>query len=465
MTQALYLEETLFKEMEKKDIAYGAHVLVFPLPVQGHINPMLQFAKRLAFKGLKVTIATTIYPAKSLHIGTGLLEIEPLSDGQEGAAMPREKLLGLLTDGSGTLTRLIQKQEGSLNPFSCLVYDSIFPWALNIAKQLGLCGASFFTQSCAISAIYYHVNQGKLDLPPSATIISIPGLPQLRISDLPSFVSAPESYPSTLVFVLRQFCNLEKADWVLVNSLDKLEDEEVRWMEGLWPVKTIGPTLPSMYLDKVMVSDNDYGINLSNPNGEPCQKWLDTRPTASVVYVSFGSVANLKADQMEELAWGLKESNKNFLWVVRASEQSKLPKNFVEETIEKGLVVTWCPQLEVLAHSAVGCFVTHCGWNSTLEALSLGVPMVAVPQWTDQPTNAKYVEDIWGVGLRVKVGENGVVRREEMENCIIEVMEGVRGKEIKKNAGKWMEFAKEALAEDGSSIKNIDDFVAKLINK
>ncbi|XP_077211306.1 mogroside I-E synthase-like [Tasmannia lanceolata] len=450
--------------MEKKDISYGAHnILVFPIPSQGHINPMLQFAKRLASKGLKVTLATTISEAKSMQIGSGAVHVEPISDGHDSVA--DKDNLALLTDGSGTLTRLIQKHENSGNPFSCLVYDSVLPWALDVARQLGLYGASFFTQSCAVSAIYYHVNQGKLDLPLEATPISIPGFPQLRISDLPSFVSAPESYPSFLVLLLNQFSNLEKADWVLVNSLDKLEEEEVRWMERLWPVKTIGPTLPSMYLDKLMVGDNDYGINLSNPNGKACQKWLDTRPTASVVYVSFGSIANLEEDQMVELAWWLKESNSNFLWVVRASEQSKLPNNFVEETIEKGLVVDWCTQLEVLAHPAVGCFVTHCGWNSTLEALSLGVPMVAVPQWTDQPTNAKYVEDIWGVGIRVKVGEKGLVRREEMGNCIREVMEGERGKEIKKNAGKWMEAAKEALAEGGSSNKNIDEFITKLINK
>jgi pathogen-inducible salicylic acid glucosyltransferase len=95
----------------------------------------------------------------------------------------------------------------------------------------------------------------------------------------------------------------------------------------------------------------------------------------------------------------------------------------VEETSEKGLVVRWCPQLEVLAHDAVGCFVTHCGWNSTLEAFSLGVPMVRVPYWSDQSTNAKYIMDVWKMGLKAPTDEKGIVRRDAAKHCIREIME------------------------------------------
>ncbi|KAJ6973570.1 udp-glycosyltransferase 74e1 [Populus alba x Populus x berolinensis] len=131
--------------------------------------------------------------------------------------------------------------------------------------------------------------------------------------------------------------------------------------------------------------------------------WLNDRPKGSVVPVSFGSLVDLKAEQMEELAWGLKTSDCYFLRVVRASEESKLSKDFAEESSAKGLVVRWCSQLEVLAHEAVGCFVTLCGWNSSLEALSLGVLMVAMPQRTDQSTNAKYITDVWNMGVKAAV--------------------------------------------------------------
>ena len=165
---------------------------------------------------------------------------------------------------------------------------------------------------------------------------------------------------------------------------------------------------------------------------------------------------------MLELALGLKRSNRYFLWVVRETEQNKLPSNFIEETSEKGLVVSWCPQLDVLAHKAMGCFMTHCGWNSTLEALSLGVPMIAMPHWTDQPTNAKFVADVWQVGIRVSKDEKGIIRKEEIERCIREIMEGEKSAEIKQNSEKWKKLAKDAVDEGGSSDKNIDEFVAKL---
>ena len=165
---------------------------------------------------------------------------------------------------------------------------------------------------------------------------------------------------------------------------------------------------------------------------------------------------------MEEIASALKDSGFNFLWIVRESEREKLPNKFVEEKTEKGLVVKWCPQLDVLAHESIACFVTHCGFNSVLEALSLGVPVVAMPQWTDQPTNAKFLEDIWRVGLRTRADEKGIVRRENLESRLREIMEGEKGKEIKLNAIKWKQLAREALEDGGSSDKNIDRFVEDL---
>lgn len=229
------------------------------------------------------------------------------------------------------------------------------------------------------------------------------------------------------------------------------------------PIMTIGPTIPSMFLDKRFEDDQDYSFNLYSPNVDACMKWLDCQEIGSVVYVSFGSYASPSKDQMEEIAWGLKNSNYNILWVVKQSEKEKLPINFVEGISEKGLVVSWCSQLQVLAHKAVGCFVTHCGWNSILEALSLGVPMVAMPQWSDQTTNAKFIEDVWKTGVRVKVNEKlGVAARDEIAWCITKVMEEESGMEMRKASLKWKRLAKEAVDEGGSSDKNMDELVAKL---
>ncbi|KAK9995819.1 hypothetical protein SO802_020505 [Lithocarpus litseifolius] len=131
-------------------------------------------------------------------------------------------------------------------------------------------------------------------------------------------------------------------------------------------------------------------------------------------------MADIIAEQVEEIACGLIASNMHFLLVAK-DYRNKFPIEFINAVQERGLVVPWCNQLEVLAHQAVACFVTHCGWNSTLEALSPGVPMVTMPQWSDQPTSAKFVEDLWQVGVKAMKNKEGIVTWDELEMCIKEV--------------------------------------------
>ncbi|XP_059432918.1 UDP-glycosyltransferase 74F2-like [Corylus avellana] len=451
--------------MESEKNAYRAHCLALTYPTQGHINPLLEFSKRLEHKGVKVTLVTTHFISKTIHKeATTSIALETISDGyDEGGRAQAESIKAYLESlrriGSQTLGELLEKLSTSGCPVDCIVYDAFLPWALDVAKKFGLLGAAIFTQSCVVDNIFYHVHKGVLKVPFSEAEVLLPGSPALGPQDMPFF----GSYPAFFDMIVDQFSNIDKADWVFVNTFYELEQKVVDWMAKIWPLRTIGPTIPSMFLDKRLEDDKNYGFDIFKPNTDACMKLLNGQPKGSVVYVSFGSVAPIEVEQMEEIAWGLRMSNRCFLWVVRESEEVKLPKNFVEETSEKGLVVHWCPQLEVLAHEAVGCFVTHCGWNSTLEALSFGVPMVGVPYWSDQNTNAKYIMDVWKMGLKAPADEEGIARREVVEHCIREIMEGDRGKEIKKNAFKWRKLAKEAVDEGGSSDKNIEEFVAKLV--
>ncbi|XP_021894659.1 UDP-glycosyltransferase 74E2-like [Carica papaya] len=453
----------ILQEKMEKEIN---HVLVVPFPLQGHINPLVQFSKRLVSKGLKVTLAVTKYTAKSMQdrppATSSSISVEPISDGiQEGEIIPDEEtyLDRIKVNVSKTLTDLIIRLNQSSCPPKFLIYDSIMPWALDVGQKLGLRGASFFTQAYSVNAIYYHFRRGEIKVPANSENVTVPPLPTLSVNDLPSFICDPNSDPALVDLLLSQFSNFQEADWVLNNSFDQLESEVVNWMSSQWRIKNIGPTVPSMFLDKRLEDDKDYGLSLFKPDADTCLTWLDSKQPGSVVYVSFGSLASLEGEQMIELARGLQMSGSHFLWVVRDLEW-KLPASFIEETSDKGLVVSWSPQLEVLAHKSVGCFMTHCGWNSTLEALSLGVPMVAMPQWTDQPTNAKFVADVWKVGIRVKVNEGGMVSREEISECIKEIMEGEKGTEIRKNSEKWRDLARNAVDEGGSSDKNIDEFIA-----
>ncbi|KAK1389423.1 Glycosyltransferase [Heracleum sosnowskyi] len=372
-----------------------AHCLVFPYPMQGHINPMYQFSKTLVSKGIKVTLVTTKFLSKSFQQLSGSMPVETISDGFEGGYASAESLEAYFSKfkkiGSETLTKLIIKLNVTGFPVDCIVYDAMMTWVLDVVKSFGLVSAIFFTQSCAVDNIYYHVKKGLINVP-IENRVSLPGLSVLEPLDMPSFVHNPGLYP----------------------------EEVIEWMSKQLRLRAIGPTIPRKCLNnqKTTEDDTDNGLQMFKPNTDAYMNWLNEQQDHSVIYVSFGSLAELNAEQMQELAYGIKQSGKHFLWVVRASEEGKLPKGFVEETSAKGIVVQWCSQMEVLAHKALGCFVTYCGWNSTLEALCLGVPMVAVPIWTDQRTNAKFVADVWRMGVRVDTDKNGVFKGEIVGHCI-----------------------------------------------
>ncbi|KAF7845131.1 UDP-glycosyltransferase 74F2-like [Senna tora] len=456
--------------MSHHDHQWKAHCLLLSYPAQGHINPMLQFAKRLQHHRVKTTLVTTRFFWKSISNNIDSIPLESISDGYDEGPKedaPKDPVAYVQTFskvGSQTLSQLLQKLSHNGCGVDCVVYDSFLPWALDVAKKFGAFGAAFLTQSCAVNSVYYHLHQGVLKLPISeGEKILLPCVTELEPWDLPSFLYTQYgAHPHFWDLLVEPFSSIGKADWVLSNTVYELEPEVVDWMRKIFPLRTIGPTVPSMFLDKKIQDDDDYGINMFKPSTDLCIKWLNDKPKGSIVYASFGSLASLSEDQMEELAWSFIDSDSYFLWIVRESEEAKLPKNFMEMISEKGLVVRWCPQLQVLSHEAVGCFVTHCGWNSTLEAVSLGVPMIVVPQWSDQSTNAKHIVDVWKIGVRAALDEKGILKRETLENCIEEVMESEKGKEIKDNAIKWRDLTRNAIDEGGSSYQNIIEFVDKL---
>ncbi|CDP08078.1 unnamed protein product [Coffea canephora] len=413
------------------------HILAFPFPAKGHINPMLHLCNRLAAKHFMVTLITTASTFKAA--------------------------------ASKGLVELVDKYRKT-DPFPprLVIYDSTMPWALNLARQMGLRGASFFTQSCAVCALFYHMDQGTIQLPLDESVtVKLPSMPALESTDLPDLQYFPDPDSVVTRHLLDQFSNIDKVDFILFNTFEELEEAcQLNHLSRVStnPNLTVGPTAPLLFVDKRLQNGNDQqGNYLFETNAEACLKWLDERETCSVVYVSFGSIAAPDEYQIEEVAEALLRSNCKFLWVFREEEESKLPKNFKSESSEQGLIINWCPQLEVLAHRAIVCFMTHCGWNSTIEALSAGVPMIAVPQWIDQTTNAKFIADVWQTGLRVKLNDKGFVGREEFEYCIREMTEGERGTEIRRNAKKWKELAIQAVGEGGSSDRNLEDFATSLL--
>ncbi|TVU45601.1 hypothetical protein EJB05_05091, partial [Eragrostis curvula] len=447
------------------------HVLVVPFPGQGHVNPMLHFAKALASNGVHTTFVTTCFIARTADVDAWPATVATISDGHDeggfaSAASVGEYLEKQRAAASASLAALVEAHASSPAPFTCIVYDSFEQCVPPLARRMGVPAVPFSTQSCAVSAVYCCVNRGRLDVPPAAAkgdggcvpkSEAVEGLPEMERTEFPSFVFDEGAYPMLTKLALNQFDHVGKDDLVLFNSFEELESEVLDGLRNHMNARCVGPCVPLPAADTNSAAHITYGANLLNPD-DACIKWLDTKAQGSVAYVSFGSFASLGAAQTEELAYGLLAAGMPFLWVVRATEESHLPSGLLDEATASGaaMIVRWSPQLEVLAHRAVGCFVTHCGWNSTLEALSFGVPMVALGLWTDQPMKALNVERAWAAGVRARRdAAAGMFLRGEVERCVRAVMVG--GGEASR---KWRDKACAAVAPGGSSDRSMDELVA-----
>lgn len=462
------------------------HVLLVTFPAQGHINPCLQFAKRLIRMGIEVTFATSVFAHRRMAKTTTStlskgLNFAAFSDGYDDGFKADEHdsqhyMSEIKSCGSETLKDIILKSSDEGRPVTSLVYSLLLPWAAKVAREFHIPCALLWIQPATVLDIYYYYFNGYEDAIKGSTndpnwCIQLPRLPLLKSQDLPSFLlssSNEEKYSFALPTFKEQLDTLdvEENPKVLVNTFDALEPKELKAIEK-YNLIGIGPLIPSTFLDGKDPLDSSFGGDLFQKSNDYIE-WLNSKANSSVVYISFGSLLNLSKNQKEEIAKGLIEIKKPFLWVIRDQENGKGDEkeeklSCMMELEKQGKIVPWCSQLEVLTHPSIGCFVSHCGWNSTLESLSSGVSVVAFPHWTDQGTNAKLIEDVWKTGVRLKKNEDGVVESEEIKRCIEMVMDGgEKGEEMRRNAQKWKELAREAVKEGGSSEMNLKAFVQEV---
>ncbi|KAJ0961488.1 hypothetical protein J5N97_001992 [Dioscorea zingiberensis] len=453
------------------------HYLFVTYPIQSHINPTLHLAKHLASTtGAAVTFSTAVsahrrmvssFPNADQEFNNGLITYLPYSDGNdEGLKRDNMDLKEHISDfrknGQRNVSTIVGDLAAAGRPVTCIVYTLLLNWVPDVAEEHGIPSVLYWIQPATVFAIYYHYFHGFESIvrahadEPSFTIC-FPELQPLQIRDLPSYVNVPvndtDSFNATILNSFRE----------LFEILDREQETRVKprvlmYTFEAWETKALA-SVTDIEIIPVGQWPNNTGY-LFKEDEKKYMEWLDTKEEGSVVYISFGSLSVMKKEQKEEMLRGLKESKKPFLWVVRKDNREEGEGVVEIEEGEDGMVVEWCDQVRVLAHSAVGCFVTHCGWNSTLESLVCGVPMVGVPQWSDQCTNAKLVESLWGCGVRSEVDGDGVLQGEELVRCLELVMgEGEKGVEIRNKAKTWREKALEAVAEGGSSDVKLKAFV------
>lgn len=301
------------------------------------------------------------------------------------------------------------------------------------------------------------------------------GLPPLKATEMPEPTLCRDDPAFSY---MHDFCvHLAKGDGILINTFEELEPIGLRALTGgscvigapTPPVHCIGPLVggpESRAADRTGIQDDLV--------------WLKGQPSSSVVFLCFGSRGTFPAAQVEEIAAGLERSGHRFFWVLKRptsdeiSRQVKntslssgfdlerfLPDGFLERTRDRGRVVkSWAPQVEVLSMGSVGGFVTHCGWNSVLEALVAGVPMIAWPLYAEQHLNRNVLVENMKMAIAVKGGSDGVVSGEEVERAVRELMEGAGGKDLRERSLRMKAKAAEALQDGGSSLSNL----AKLVD-
>ncbi|CAI9760675.1 unnamed protein product [Fraxinus pennsylvanica] len=193
--------------------------------------------------------------------------------------------------------------------------------------------------------------------------------------------------------------------------------------------------------------------------------WLDSKPSSSVLYLSFGSYDLTSKQTIQKIAHGLLLRKVSFIWVVKrdivsSNDTDDLPVGFLDQIRDQGLIVQWCNQNMVLSHPAIGGFLTHCGWNSILESIWCGIPMICYPLSNDQPTNRKLVVDDWKIGINLCDGES--VTREEVAEKIDTLISGTVSDRLSMEIKKLRTILQNALAIDGSSEENIGQFIKDL---
>ncbi|CAD6207660.1 unnamed protein product [Miscanthus lutarioriparius] len=370
--------------------------------------------------------------------------VEVIDDGLS-LSVPQNDVAGLvdslrhncLVPFRALLRRLGQEaEEQGAPPVTCVVGDVVMTFAAAAAREAGILEVQFFTASaCGLMGYLQYGELVKRGLVPfkDASLLTddwyldtplewVPGMSHMRLRDMPAFCRTTDPDDVMVSATLQQMESPAGSKALILNTLYELEKDVVDALAAVFPpIYTVGPLA-----EVIASSDSDSGLAGMDisiwQEDTRCLSWLDGKPAGSVVYVNFGSMHVMTAAQAREFALGLARCGSPFLWVkcpdVVDGGEVVLPEALLDEVARGGgLVVPWCPQAAVLKHAAVGLFVSHCGWNSLLEATAAGQPVLAWPCHAEQTTNCRQVCEVWGNGAQLpREVESGAVARLAIHN-------------------------------------------------
>ncbi|KAK6914748.1 UDP-glucuronosyl/UDP-glucosyltransferase [Dillenia turbinata] len=464
--------------------------LFLPFLAYGHMLPALDIAKLFASHGVKCTIVTTplnapIFTkaiAKTQGLGNEItlktikfpaVEAGLPQDCENTDELPSEEMIVKFVKAVSMLRDPFEEILRDVHP-QCLVADMFFPWASHLAMKFSIPRLSFvgscFFSICAFESLRPY--KPHIEVSSDSELIEIPDLPdtiRLTRQQIPHATRGEE----TEFGKFKKSCEEDelKSYGVIFNSFYELEPTYADHFRNVLNRRAwhIGPvSLCNREKEEKAQRGKEAAIA-----GQECLTWLDSKIPNSVVYVCFGSQSQFDGSQLREIAVALEASGKQFIWAVRKSRDGNenedwLPSEFEERMEDRGLIIRgWAPQVLILEHKAIGAFVTHCGWNSTLEGISSGVPLVTWPLFAEQFLNEKLVIQILKIGVSVGVQKYArfggeTVKSERIKEAINRVMEGEETQKIRSEAKKYGDLAKKAVERGGSSYKDLKALIEDL---
>ena len=265
-------------------------------------------------------------------------------------------------------------------------------------------------------------------------ICFLPGQPELSTEDLPWLIGTFAAKRGRFQFWSRILVRAKTLPWILVNSFPeeytdgKLQNQLIQRPGNIPHVLKIGPLSKHATMRVPTFCDEEFN----------CLDWLEHQKPGTVVYISFGSwVSPIGEGKVKDLALSLEASGRPFIWALRPDWSEDLPVGYLERVSNQGKVVSWAPQMELLQHVAVGCYLTHCGWNSTLEAIQYRKRLLCYPVAGDQFVNCAYIVKVWKIGVRIhgfgkkdlEEGFRKVIEDTEMKDRLSKLNERIMGEE------------------------------------
>ncbi|XP_058787302.1 linamarin synthase 1-like [Vicia villosa] len=468
------------------------HALFVPFPAQGHVSPSMQLAKLFRCNGFHITFVNTEFNHKRLIKSLGEefvkglpdFQFETIPDGLPESDKDATQDIPKLRDSIrkncyGPSKELVIKlNTSSPHPVTCIIADGTLGFAGRVAKELGIQELQFWTASaCGLLGYLQYDELVKRGILPfkdenfigdgtlERSLDWISGMKDIRLKDLPSFMRVTNLNDIMFDSLSSEAQNCLRSSTIIINTYEELEEDSLHALRAKNPnIYSIGPI---HMLDRHF-PHNENGFKASGSSfwksDVDCLKWLHKWEPNSVLYINFGSITVMTDLHLKEFVWGIANSKLPFLWIMRQDivmgETATLPQEVLEEIKDRGHITNWCLQDQVLGHPSIGGFLTHCGWNSTLETISYGVPTICWPSFGEQPTNCRYLCNTWKIGTEI----NHDVKREEVTKLVIEMIEGENGREMRQMSLKWKKKVAETTDLGGSSYNNFHKLIKKVLH-